>query len=499
VFFKSKSTMIWPRALALLAACCLVVTSMSCASWPWWVGGGAAFLVLPSSRVNHLYNATYQPPGFRTLTKKPPRAHLAFVEADDHGWLRDLRQGTAVLDTIESLSRTGNLAVILYVHGWRHNASENDKDVRTFALTLDLLAKTLDRSEFRELRREVSGIPTTTVLGIYVGWRGKMAPELPGFINVINLPVYTTFWNRKQVANAVGGGDIRKFLQHLDDQFQRINQRRPRRRMSLVILGHSFGGHIVFDAVRDRIESNLYAAILRAERGSAALQTRLGPRANSPQPIVAREMVRGFGDLIVLINPAIEADSYRRIDQMVHSARFEASQVPILIVVSAKNDWARNSMFATARGMSLWMIQKTKEQSQLLGRALGSYKPQLTHELELIHPDAKEEAREDIKLPKLTELSEGPTQQRSIRASTKQEPVAALSTITPTDPGPVRLRALDARFDAKPAYVVLASPDVIDNHSHFFRVGFANWLSSYVLKIQKRNLEVMRDTLRRKS
>jgi hypothetical protein len=83
----------------------------------------------------------------------------------------------------------------------------------------------------------------------------------------------------------------------------------------LVIVGHSFGGMIVFSA--------LAQSLIQA--------------ASAPVGMVASE----FADLVLLVNPAIEGARYIPIYDLVTSAAFKArttKQLPVFICAQAEND-----------------------------------------------------------------------------------------------------------------------------------------------------------------
>jgi hypothetical protein len=107
------------------------------------------------------------------------------------------------------------------------------------------------------------------VIGIFVGWRG--------------LSIYgawltnLTFWNRKTAALRVALGSVR-------DLFGRLRQFRQRRDKdsTLVVVGHSFGGLIVYSAlVQSLVELALFSEIDHIEPS--------------------------FANLVLLVNPAFEA------------------------------------------------------------------------------------------------------------------------------------------------------------------------------------------------
>jgi len=113
------------------------------------------------------------------------------------------------------------------------------------------------------------------IVGVYMGWHGR---SLPSFLD------YLTFWDRKGAAQRVGTGDVVELLSRLNAIWNDANS--GGHYTGLVTIGHSFGGHVTLSAVSSILRNRIVAA--------------------TPQPGPA-EVISGFGDLVVLVNPAAEA------------------------------------------------------------------------------------------------------------------------------------------------------------------------------------------------
>ncbi len=486
-----------PATLAALLLAALACASCSPAAWI--AGGGLA--ILPATRLNHLYNHTYAPgSNVVAVTETPVPVRLSTVECDEHGWFRDPTQARAILDSLQAMARTRNTAVVLYVHGWRHDASRKDSDLRAFRSTLHYLGEALQRDTLQQIRRQMTGDPAAAVYGIYVGWRGKAWPEIPvTAINAINYPIYFTFWTRKAAAGRVGRGDLASFVRELD-ALQRATNAHDNKVMSLVLIGHSFGGHALFDATREALERSLAASITgAASPQDGGTGQRLHHALTAP-PDSCRRLVRGLGDLVVLINPAIEAASYRRIDQLVRGTKFRPDQTPVLAVVSAENDAARNTLFTLGRYVSHFGVAvQSDEQARMLGHALGSWPPQVTHRLRLAH-DSPENRRRAAQLLLDLEPAGLPESGAGRREATRKV-VQQMKRGVPGPPAETGFLTLEAsptrdRRGAllplpatPPAVVVRTDRTVINNHSDFFRVEFTRWLIDFVLDTQRYRIE----------
>ncbi len=141
-----------------------------------------------------------------------------------------------------------------------------------------------------------SGRGARQVVGVYVGWPGKLYPT-----EIANL---TTFWNRLQAADRLGADHalLREMLQGLA---QRVTapprDLRPDRRSALVVTGHSMGSRAVFHAVR-------------GAAGSSGVKGGAAP------------------DLVLMVNPAFSAELFREVH--VREKQCQPAGVPMLLFSS---------------------------------------------------------------------------------------------------------------------------------------------------------------------
>ena len=299
---------------------------------------------------------------------------LHFTEFDDQGWPYPAepagrygvagKQSELFFDHLRGLlgDKDAKLSVIVFVHGWKHNADGDDGNVRAFR---QLLAS-LDELE----RQTACG---RTVVGLYVGWRGS-GLGLPDPLENLS------FYSRKNAAQKVAQGNVRVVfskLRALQDaanagwiaqlkssvaarrsalaaQGLRAGGPLPagaapppepvdtcERRMRLTIAGHSFGGLIVYTALSQALIKDVVE--LRQAEEVAAQDKR-------PRPPLERE-----GDLVVVINPAIEATRYDPLHRAATESPLPHYHPPLFVAVTSTDDQATRRFFPLGRALStLW-------------------------------------------------------------------------------------------------------------------------------------------------
>ena len=286
---------------------------------------------------------------------------LGFVEVDDQGQLRDRRQLQTVLDSFREIASQQDVLLVTYVHGWHHNAHFEDENVQQFS---SLLAK-IGRAEAQGSRRKV--------LGLYLGWRGESIP-LPFF-------KYLTFWERKGTAHEVGTNGVAELLLKLEEMVnvkEGLETSEPKPRNSrMVVIGHSFGGAVVFTALQQILEDRF----VDSRPGKTMTDT-----------------AKGFGDLVVLMNPAFEALRYASLyDLSRERCTYFADQLPRLAILTSEADWATGLAFPAGRFFStlfeshntLERIYACAQQPQKVElreaeadrNTVGHFEPFLTHTL----------------------------------------------------------------------------------------------------------------------
>lgn len=288
---------------------------------------------------------------------------LGFIEFDDQGLLWDRKQMRAILDRLEQESAAQDLLMVTFVHGWKHSAAPGDGNIETFRKVLGRLSQ-----DEAQISRQ-TGKPPRRVAGVYLGWRG----------GTVSVPIVEnlSFWERKNTAQKVGHGGMTEVLSRLEQIKRDKDSIEPpeRRATRLVVIGHSFGGAVVHNALVQILESRFVRTV-----GPAGLQSD----------------VEGFGNLVLLINPAFEASQFAALSDMsAERGSYFKTQLPVIAVLTSEADYATRYAFPAGRTLSTlfekthqstrWNAAVRGEESIDQGKsnvsAVGHFEPYRTHRL----------------------------------------------------------------------------------------------------------------------
>ncbi len=249
---------------------------------------------------------------------------LGFVEYDDQGQLRDRMQMQNVVDEYTRLAHSEDVLLISFVHGWHHSAMPGDGNIKSFRKML------ADVSVMENVGSKQQGRKKRKVIGLYIGWRGDSI-SVP-YVNAI------TFWDRKNTAHEVGQQGVTELLLKLEEI---VNVRRtfeeaepPPLTSRLVVIGHSFGGAVVYASLQKILADRF-------------IDSRPGKNYNAE--------AKGFGDLVVLLNPAFEAlrfASLYDLSQQNCKSYSLGGQLPKLAILTSEADYATRYAFPLGRVFS---------------------------------------------------------------------------------------------------------------------------------------------------
>jgi hypothetical protein len=297
---------------------------------------------------------------------------LGVVEFDDQGAKYVSQQMDALFAVLKAESAAQDLCLVVFVHGWENNASYDNGNVQEFRQLLDRLARTESEhppGAWQKPRK---------VVGVYAGWRGQLLDA--GDVSVV------TFWDRKAAAERVALGSIRELLgraRALRDTLDRTTQSGhllpagtqppaddPFRSTRLLTIGHSFGGLIVYTALAQYFTDR-----------AAASDTAVSFGATQD----ADKMIDSYGDLVVIVNPAVEAISWEPIRELVANRKppdYARGQKPVFVEVTSLADDATGIAFPLGRTLNTVTEDFTNaDEKQMARQTIGHYEPFLTHDL----------------------------------------------------------------------------------------------------------------------
>jgi len=358
-----------PTALRVVPACALALSLLGCSHVPYRsmrygdvnATCQAAFAKSPGKAADDAERACWN-----SSYEYTDSYDLLVAEFDDQGWIppgtdsNELTDLFARLDKI-SAAHCGDVSVVVFVHGWHHNAAPLDSNVADFRKLLTTFAAS-------ERNGELTSSPCTArpqstkgrhVVGIYVGWAGESI-NLPGIR-------YLTVEDRKLTAEKVAQGSVREL-------FARLTLKREKERgdgqnrlgMRMVSIGHSFGGLILFESLQQ-----------------AMIKDGL--------ELDAHGFAKREGDLVVLINQAFEATRYEALRQSIASYKFRDDQFPSLISVTSSGDIWTGKIGEVGRGLSTLLEKKESDVEQRANiTTVGHNDRYITHELHVCTPGPSE-------------------------------------------------------------------------------------------------------------
>lgn len=345
---------------------------------------------------------------------KGDSADLFVVEFDDQGRLYHPEQMTHLLEFIKTaMTSSGDhcaqyekrdeskkpcfddISLVVAVHGWRHNASFMDRNLRELRQALYSAVKMEEEAP----HLNPSDKPRK-VVGVYVGWRGAFIDETTSIplLDQIAIPfgdmslsdaalglfAITTFWDRKQIALDVALGSTRELFSRLGHLRTYVNEpvktlkskmdknektafgrsgdsyRKCREKaenpdvngrclpMRTLIVGHSFGSLAIYNAIS--------ASLIESVTKGIDVSSPLDPASLKKCLKNATEILSPHADLIVLVNPAFEGARYEPLYQAslnrMRTGGYSCDQHPVLAIITGTTDWATKVAFPIGRWFS---------------------------------------------------------------------------------------------------------------------------------------------------
>lgn len=222
---------------------------------------------------------------------------LSFVELNSRGRLARAGQREAAEESIRQMSGKG--VVVLFVHGWGHNADALDSHVQGFRRSLAGLKEAL---------------PGRTVTGIYVSWPARWLKDPQH---------YLTFWDRSRAAQAISRThEVEALLQG----FRKVVEERRQEGTEIVsvAVGHSLGGKFLFTPMEERLE-----------------------RARDARCSVPLDDLPLFGDLVLLVNAAQDVHDFEAFDKYALCPQEETH--PVVAIFASEGDQVVGRTFKIGR------------------------------------------------------------------------------------------------------------------------------------------------------
>ena len=420
-------------------------------------------ILLAACSSNEIYRSNYTSCEYKTSAdchKSALQVHgsgevdeyrLSFVEYDDKGQLRDRKQMDAVLDEYWRLAKDDDVLLITFVHGWHHSAQPEDGNIASFRKML------AEVSKMEAAGSKQQGRSKRKILGLYIGWRGDSI-SVP-YINSV------TFWDRKNTAHNVGQQGVTEMLLKLEEivnvKIGMEEENPPPMNSRLVVIGHSFGGAVVY----------------------ASLQKVLADRfIDSRRGKLVRDDAKGFGDLVVLMNPAFEALRFSALyDLSQEGCRgYFNTQLPKLAILTSEADYATKYAFSIGRFFSTFFDSHVSldrhyctkpgnkgmqamriSEGEADRNTVGHFRPYLTHRL---NPTKDKKVRKDnYKIKQL---------QTAWAAHTNDVPVAFVGS---------QLESLKRSNALNPYLNIQVDKELINDHNDIWRPQVVAFIRDLIL------------------
>jgi hypothetical protein len=285
---------------------------------------------------------------------------LAYLEFDDMGepWERNPSgrpaQLSRALDLIrDARERDPNTLVLVFIHGWRHNAAGGGK-----------VPEDTNVTGFKAVLQGIHQDYPHPILGVYVGWRGEIVSR--------RWPVVRQFsyFNREAAAMRVSSRSLTEALVELSAAVQsRLPGDSKPSAARIVMIGHSFGGLVLERAISQAMIISLEMQFEAWQNStpaqeSAAEKAMIARKCGYPDAVIEQPLA----NLIIFLNSAAGANESKQLMDYLAGSHFTYQNAqgpqPLILSVTSKTDIATGIIFRIGHGAN-WLGY----------RAAGSMRP----------------------------------------------------------------------------------------------------------------------------
>jgi hypothetical protein len=259
---------------------------------------------------------------------------VGFFEFNEEGNPFDQSSIDYLLDQIKLQQSNSSkpLLLVVFIHGWFHNAEQDDTNVIAFKKFISDLQKEEQQSQVGKSR---------SVMGIYMGWQAKASGS-----TVLQVLSYRS---AKDLGLKTGEKSVRAVLEKLSDI------RNDNKDNRMIIVGHSFGGGVLFYAVQEELQDAV----------------------SSP----FKNKRKAYGDLVVLVNPAIEAEKFVELQNALSKGIYTKCSTLALASFTSKADTSLSDQFK--QGMNTFYLDRVlaAKNKELVTTPYGLYSDFVKYQL----------------------------------------------------------------------------------------------------------------------
>lgn len=363
----------------------------------------------------------------------PVEIPLAFIEFDDAGQAFKRGQIDAAEEMIHAQRKKyTSIITILFIHGWKNNASDESGNVAGFRRFLQQFQPTL-------------GSNSIGLVGVYFGWRG-------GTTNVAVVKELT-YWNRRDTATYIPGSNMSEALLRVARATKGSHYGGNSK---LVVVGHSFGGLVLERTITQYLTRRMVE----------------NPSGN----------FNPFADLLVFVNEAAAATEAIQLLTMLKE-RYPTNRplYPTIVSITSQGDLATKFVLPVGQGASLFK------------KSLRDYGPPYDTDPFGIAKQRTYYLRSATHIPQLQSHVVGNSPE--IKAAYTQRHGYTCVSIPSADPKHPQYYVVPIKEapNTTPYWIMQMPVEIVPDHSNIFRLEFGKLLQAFVLRQAQKDQKAIPD------